>query len=126
MHKLLLRSTLILSFFLFMSFTLRVANEEHSMILGSWEYMAQEGYSSQSGIVTFTKKDNLLVGNVIIGDQVIPMRNLVCENNRVRAYIFIAGMQVDLYLKFKLDYSFEGAVSNATGYMKVDGCKKHD
>ena len=126
MHKLLLRSTLILCIFLFMSFTPRVTNEEHSMILGSWEYMAQEGYGAQSGTVTFTMKDNLLLGNVIIGDQNIPMRNLVFENGRVRAYIFIAGMQVDLYLKFKPDYSFEGTVSNSTGYMKVEGCKKHD
>ena len=115
-----------LCIFLFMSFTPTVANEEQSMILGSWEYMAQEGYGAQSGTVTFTVKDNVLVGNVNIGGQIIPMRNLVFENGRVRAYIFIVGIQVDLYLKFKPDYSFEGTVSNSTGYMKVEGCKKHD
>ena len=124
MNKLLLRTTLVLSLFLFTSFTYGVSKDEHFSILGAWEYMPKDkGYSAQKGIVIFSLQENQLVGNVIIGDQIIPMRNLVFENDKVRAYIFIAGIQVDLYLKFKMD-SFEGTVSNPTGYIKVAGSKK--
>lgn len=124
MNKLLLRTTLVLSFFLFMSFTSRVTIGEHSKILGAWEYMAKDkGYSAQKGMVIFSLEDDKLIGNVLLADQIIPMRNLVFENDRVRAYIFVAGVQVDLYLKFKMD-SFEGTVSNPSGYMKVAGFKK--
>jgi hypothetical protein len=124
MNKLLLRTTLVLSLFLFMSFTFKVTNEEHSKILGAWEYMSKDkGYSAQKGLVIFSVQDGKLIGNVLLADQIIPMRNLVFENDRVRAYIFVAGVQVDLYLKFKMN-SFEGTVSNPSGYIKVEGCKK--
>ena len=125
MKILLLRITFFLYLFLSLAFKPIDGSEEPSEILGSWEYTAlNQGFSFQKGVVVFTMEEGQLKGNVTIGDKVIPMRKLIFEDGRVRAYIFVNGIQVDLYLKFPMDYSFEGTVSNASGYFKVMGCKK--
>jgi hypothetical protein len=102
-----------------------LVNDSHAVILGSWEYSTlNQGFNFQKGVVVFSIEEGQLKGNVTIGEEVIPMRNLIFEKDRVRAYIFVKGVQVDLYLKFDMDYSFEGTVSNPSGYIKVMGCKK--
>lgn len=125
MKILLLRIIFFLYLFLSLSFKPIYGNEEPSEILGSWEYTAlNQGFNFQKGIVVFTMEEGQLKGNVTIAGQVIPMRKLIFEDGRIRAYIFVNGVQVDLYLKFLMDYSFEGVVSNPSGYLKVSGCKK--
>lgn len=125
MKILLLRITLFLSLFLSFGFNSGEDDEAASKILGSWEYVAiNQGFNFKKGIVVFSFEDGKLKGNVAIGDQVIPMRKLIFEDNKIRAYIFVNGVQVDLYLKFHLDYSFEGTVSNPSGFFKVKGCKQ--
>ncbi len=125
MKILLLKITFFLSFFILMSFTKSETNDEPSKILGVWEYTAQKkGYYLQKGTVVFSAEGDYLKGHVSIGDEMIPMRKLIFKDDKVRAYIFVKGIQVDLYLKFLVDYSFDGTVSNPSGYMKVTGCKK--
>lgn len=125
MKILLLRITFFLGLFFSLGFIPGEGDEEPSEIIGSWEYVAlNQGFNFQKGIVVFTFEGGQLKGNVKIGDQVIPMRKLIFEDDKVRAYIFVNGVQVDLYLKFLMDYSFEGVVSNPSGYLKVKGCKK--
>ena len=110
-----------------MSFTKSETNDEPSKILGVWEYTAQnEGSYFQKGTLVFSAEGNHLKGLVSIGDEMIPMRKLIFKDDKVRAYIFVKGIQVDLYLKFLVDYSFDGTVSNPSGYIKVTGCKKGD
>jgi len=110
-----------------MSFTKSKTNDEPSRILGVWEYSAQkEGSYLQKGTVVFSVEGDYLRGFVSFGDEMIPMRKLIFKDDKVRAYIFVNGIQVDLYLKFLVDYSFDGTVSNPSGYMKVTGCKKGD
>ena len=121
----LLRITFFLCLFLSLGFRPDEGDKESSEILGSWEYSTvNQGFNIQKGIVVFTVEGGELKGKVTIGDQIIPMRKLIFEDTRVRAYIFINGVQVDLYLKFLMDYSFEGTVSNPSGYVRVVGCKK--
>jgi len=125
MKILLLKINFILCFFLLMSFTKSETNDEPSKILGVWEYSAQKGESYlQKGTVVFSAEGNHLKGLVILQDEMIPMRKLVFKDDKVRAYIFVKGIQVDLYLKFRIDNSFDGTVSNPSGYIKVTGCKK--
>lgn len=125
MKILLLKITFFLSFFILMSFTKSESNDEPSKILGVWEYTAQKkGSYFQKGTVIFSAKGDYLKGFVSLGDEMIPMRKLIFKDDKVRAYIFVNGIQVDLYLKFLVDYSFDGTVSNFSGYMKVTGCKK--
>ena len=110
-----------------MSFTKSETNDEPSKILGVWEYSAQnEGAYLQKGTVVFSAEGNQLKGFVSIGDEMIPMRKLIFKDDKVRAYIFVKEIQVDLYLKFSIDYSFDGTVSNPSGYIKVKGCKKNE
>lgn len=121
----LLKITLLLCLFSTLGFRPAVVNDNHAVILGSWEYsVLNQGFHFQEGVVVFSLEEGQLKGNVTIGEKVIPMRNLIFEKDRVRAYIFVKGVQVDLYLKFDQDYSFEGTVSNPSGYIKVMGCKK--
>lgn len=125
MKILLLKINFILCFFLLMSFTKSETNDEPSKILGIWEYSAQKGESYlQKGTVVFSTEGNHLKGLVILQDEMIPMRNLIFKDDKVRAYIFVKGIQVDLYLKFLANYSFDGTVSNPSGYIKVTGYKK--
>lgn len=108
-----------------MSFTKRETNDEPSKILGVWEYTAQKkGAYLQKGTVVFSAEGDYLKGFVHLGDEMIPMRKLIFKDDRVRAYIFVKGIQVDLYLKFLVDHSFDGTVSNPSGYIKVTGYKK--
>jgi hypothetical protein len=125
MKILLLKITFFLNFFILTSFTMSETNDEPSKILGVWEYTAQKkGSYFQKGTVVFSAEGDYLKGHVSIGDKMIPMRKLIFKDDKVRAYIFVNGIQVDLYLKFLIDYSFDGIVSNPSGYMKVTGCKK--
>lgn len=121
----LLKITFILCLVISLGFKPTEVNDGHAVILGSWEYSTlDQGFNFQKGIVVFSIEDGQLQGNVTLGGKVIPMRKLIFEEDRVRAYIFVNGIQVDLYLKFHLDHSFEGTVSNPSGYIKVMGCKQ--
>jgi len=121
----LLKITFFLCFFILMSFTNRETNDEPSKILGVWEYTAEKkGSYLQKGTVVFSAEGDYLKGFVNLGDEMIPMRKLIFRDDKVRAYIFVKGIQVDLYLKFLVDHSFDGTVSNPSGYIKVKGCKK--
>jgi hypothetical protein len=58
-----------------------------------------------------------------LGEEIIPMRNLIFEDHKVRAYIMVQGAQVNLFLRFEAD-SFEGTVSNHVAFTKVAGFRK--
>ncbi len=99
-------------------------NDEPTRILGSWEFSAPKAANKyQKGTLFFTVDGGILTGAVSVEGQLIPMRKLIYENDKVRAYIMVGGTQVDLYLKFQKD-SFEGTVSNPRGYLRVAGIKK--
>ena len=118
------RITLILLFFISTGFEEKITHDESLNILGSWEFSApRTGDRFLRGELFFTSQEDGLKGQVRIGDQLILMRNLIYENNRVRAYIMVAGAQMDLYIKFQMD-SFEATVSNTRGFIRVSGIKK--
>jgi hypothetical protein len=118
------RITLLFLFFLLTGFEGKVSDDELSKILGSWEFSApRAGNRYHKGELLFTNQNDGLKGEVRFGDQLILMRNLVYENDKVRAYIMLSGAQIDLYIKFQKD-SFACTVSNPRGYIRVLGVKK--
>ena len=118
------RITLLFLFFLLTGFEGKVSDDELSKILGSWEFSTpRAGNRYHKGELLFTNQNDRLKGEVRFGDQLILMRNLVYENDKVRAYIMLSGAQIDLYIKFQTD-SFVGTVSNPRGYIRVLGVKK--
>ena len=118
------RITLLLIFFLITGFEGKVTHDEPAKIIGSWEFSApRAGDRYLKGELLFTNQKDGLKGEVRFGDQLILMRNLIYENDKVRAYIMLAGAQIDLYIRFQTD-SFEGTVSNPRGYIRVSGIKK--
>ena len=50
------------------------------------------------------------------------MRNLIYEEDKVRAYIMFEGQQIDIFLRFQMN-SFKGTVSHPQGYIRISGSK---
>ena len=122
MKKILLLSTPILLVILF-SFKNVKNGEEPTKLLGSWEYVAPSiALKYQKGAITFQYEKNELTGEVVFDEQSFPMRDLIYEDNKVRAHILFHGEKLDIFLRFEND-SFKGTVSHPQGYMRIAGVK---
>ena len=123
MKKLLLLSIPVLLVFLLSSFNTKNNDEIPSKILGSWDYIAPTmGFKYHKGELKFNYEDEVLIGVVILEDRIIPMRKLIYNDNKVRAYVMFEGQQIDIFLKFDMD-SFKGTVSHPQGYIRISGNK---
>lgn len=123
MRKILLLSTPILLVFLVSGFNDFKKDEIPSELLGSWEYIApQMGFIYQKGALKFKYEKEVLTGHVILQDRIIPMRNLIYDDDKVRAHIMFEGQQIDIFLRFQMD-SFKGTVSYPQGYIRISGSK---
>lgn len=123
MRKFLRTSFPLLLIFLTLGFTEVERNENPYEILGSWEYEAPSiGLKYQKGSLEFSYEEDVLNGKVIFWNRVIPMKDLIYEDNKVRAHIVMEGEQIDIFLKFELD-SFQGTVSHPQGYIRISGSK---
>ena len=99
------------------------SDEAPTKLLGSWEYLAPNiGLKYQKGAITFSYTDNILKGEVLLDSEVLPMRDLIYEDNKVRAHILIHGEKLDIFLRFETD-SFKGTVSHPQGYLRISGSK---
>jgi len=98
-------------------------NEVPSSLLGSWEYNAPSiGLKYQKGFIEISYDEDVLKGNVIFWNRVIPMENLIYEDNKLRAHVMLEGEKIDLFLKFQTD-TFQGTVSHPQGYIRISGNK---
>jgi len=123
MKKLLLLSTPVLLVFLLSGFNTLKNDDVPSKILGSWEYIAPTmGFKYHKGTLKFNYEQEVLTGVVILEDRIIPMRKLIYDDNKVRAYVMFEGQQIDIFLKFDKD-SFKGTVSHPQGYIRISGNK---
>jgi len=123
MIKFLRASFPLLLIFLTLSFTEVEHNDAPYELLGTWEYEAPSiGLKYQKGSLEFSYEEDVLNGNVIFWNRVIPMRDLIYKDNKVRAHIVLEGEQIDIFLKFELD-SFQGTVSHPQGYIRISGNK---
>lgn len=123
MRKFLLLTIPILLVFVVSGFHNIKKEDVPSKLLGSWEYIAPTmGFIYQKGALRFNYEKEVLTGNVILHDRIIPMRNLIYENDKVRAYIMFEGHQIDIFLRFQMD-SFKGTVSHPQGYLRISGNK---
>ena len=123
MRKFLRISYPVLLLFLTMSFTDVKNDEGPTKLLGSWEYVAPNiGFKFQKGAIEFSFEEEVLKGNVLFYDRIVPMENLIYEDNKIRAHIFIEDEQIDIFLKFQID-SFQGTVSHPNGYLRISGIR---
>ncbi len=123
MRKILLLSIPLLLVFLLSGFSNIKNSDVPSKLLGSWEYIAPTiGFKYQKGALNFSYEKEVLKGSVILEDRIIPMRNLIYEDDKVRAYIMVEGQQIDIFLRFQMD-SFKGTVSHPQGYIRISGIK---
>ena len=90
MRKFLRKSYPAFLLFLTMSFTDVKHDEDSIKLLGSWEYLAPNiGMTFQKGAIEFSYDEDVLKGNVIFDDRIIPMENIVYDKNIVRSHIVI-------------------------------------
>jgi hypothetical protein len=123
MRKFLLLSTPILLVFFISGFSNIKNDDVPSKLLGSWEYIAPTmGFKYHKGALEFNYEKQVLTGVVKLNDRIIPMRNLIYKDDKVRAYMMVEGQQVDIFLRFEMD-SFQGTVSNPQGYIRISGNK---
>lgn len=123
MIKFLRASFSFLLLFLAFSFTEVGHNDDPAVLLGTWEYEAPSiGLKYQKGALEFIYKDDVLNGNVIFWNRVLPMRDLIYEDDKVRAHIVLEGEKIDIFLRFQSD-SFQGTVSHPQGYIRISGNK---
>ncbi|MGI9531365.1 hypothetical protein [Lutimonas sp.] len=121
MRKLLRKSYPVFLLFLTLSFTDVKHDEGPTKLLGSWNYAAPEiGLKFQKGAIEFSFEEDVLKGNVMFHDRIIPMENLVYEEDKVRAHIIFEGEQIDIFLRFEMD-SFKGTVSHPKGFLRISG-----
>ena len=126
MRKFLRKSYPAFLLFLTMSFTDVKHDEDSIKLLGSWEYLAPNiGMTFQKGAIEFSYDKDVLKGNVIFDDRIIPMENIVYDKNIVRSHIVIEGEQIDIFLKFESD-SFKGTVSHPKGYLRISGSRAYN
>ena len=123
MRKFLLLSTPILLVFFISGFSNIKNDDIPSKLLGSWEYLAPTmGLKYHKGALEFNYDQEVLTGVVILDERIIPLRNLIYEDNKVRAYMMVEGQQIDIFLRFDKD-SFKGTVSHPQGYIRISGIK---
>lgn len=123
MRKFLRISYPALLLFLTLSFTNVVHDEVPIKLLGSWNYVAPEiGLKFQKGAIEFSFEEDVLKGNVIFSDRIIPMENLIYEEDKLRAHIMFEGEQIDIFLRFQSD-SFKGTVSHPKGFLRISGSR---
>lgn len=123
MKKLLLLSTPVLLVFLLSGFNSIKNDDIPSELLGSWEYIAPTmGLKYHKGALKFNYENEVLTGVVVLEDRIIPMRKLIYNDNKVRAYVMFEGQQIDIFLRFNMD-SFNGTVSHPQGYIRISGSK---
>lgn len=93
-------------------------------ILGEWEYnVPQAGYEYQKGVIMFSAEGKELKGEVLIGNQSMPMESVVNKKNNVKAKIYVEGEGVSLDLNFE-ETTFKGTVSYSEGTLEIIGSKK--
>jgi len=123
MRKFLLLSTPILLVFFISGFSNIKNDDVPSKLLGSWEYIAPTmGFKYHKGALEFNYDQEVLTGVVILDERIIPLRNLIYEDDKVRAYMMVEGQQIDIFLRFQKD-SFQGTVSHPQGYIRISGNK---
>jgi hypothetical protein len=118
------KSTLVLMLILVSGFTAMDDFKVNKKILGEWEYNApQAAYEYQKGVIVFSKEGKELKGEVLIGNQSMPMENVINKKNNVKAKINVQGEGVSLDLNFE-GTTFKGTVTYSEGALEISGSKK--
>jgi hypothetical protein len=116
--------TIVLMLVVVSSFTAIDDFKVNKKILGEWEYnVPQAGYEYQKGVFVFSKEGKELKGEVLIGNQSMPMESVVNQKNNVKAKINVQGEGVSLDLNFE-ETTFKGTVTYSEGTMEISGSKK--
>jgi len=123
MRKFLRKSYPAFLLFLTLSFTEIENDEGKTKLSGSWEYIAPDiGMIFQKGAIKFSIEQDVLKGNVIFHDRIIPMQNIIYDKDVVRAHIVFEGEQIDIFMRFQSE-SFKGTVSHPKGFIRITGHK---
>ena len=124
MKNYLLKSSLVLTVLMLVSFTVIDNAKVDKSVLGTWEYEAPDApYEYQNGELTFKMKDEKLTGVVSIDGYKMDLENLKADKNKVSGEVYIEGTSVVLDLEFQKK-TFTGTATYSEGSLELSGTKK--
>ena len=124
MKNYLLKSSLVLTVFMLVSFTGIEDVKVDKHVLGTWEYEAPDApYEYQNGDMVFEMKDDKLTGYVSIDGYKIELESLKADKSKVSGEIYVEGTSVMLELEFSKK-TFTGTATYSEGSLDLSGTKK--
>ncbi len=125
MKNLILRSSLILSFLLMTSFTVKENSTDNKDIIGVWEYAVPDApVEYQEGTFTFSQEENKLSGFILIDGYKLDLENVLADQDKLTCEVLLEGEIVTFDLTFTKE-SFSGTASYSEGDLAITGRKIH-
>lgn len=124
MKNLIIKSVLVLSIVIFSGFTLADSFVPMKKILGEWECAIPDApYEYQNVVLVLTEVDGELNGEMRVGGQEMPMKDIVFKKSNLKASMNVQGEAVDFDLNFTKK-TLEGSVTYSEGTLDITGTKK--
>ena len=124
MKNLILKSSIVLSLILMMSFTVKESAFGTKRIVGVWEYSVPNApYQYQQGIITFSKNKKDISGFLTVQGTKLNLENIISKKNNIICDVYLEGETVTFDLTFKKKL-FSGKVTYSQGSLDITGTKK--
>lgn len=124
MKAIIIKSTLILSVIVLSAFSVKDSYIGVKKVLGEWECAIPEApYEYQNIVLVLSKVDGKLEGEMQVGGQGIPMRDMVFDKSNLKATMDVQGERVNFDLNFTKK-TLEGTVNYSEGTLDITGTKK--
>lgn len=124
MKNITFKSILFLSIIVLSSFAVKDSFVGVKKILGEWECSIPDApIEYQKGVLVLSRVDGVLTGEMMMGDQGMPLEEVVYEKDVLKAKMDVQGETVRYKLNFTKK-SFEGVVSYSQGTLDITGTKK--
>lgn len=124
MKNYLLKSSLILTVLMLVSFTGIDNAKVDKSVLGTWEYTCPDApYEYQNGDIVLETKEDKLTGYISIDGYKVELENVKGEKTKVTGEAYIEGTSVMLEMNFKKK-ALTGTAITDEGTLEFTGTKK--
>ena len=123
MKKLVLLSSLMLTFVLVSAFSNIESSKKHRKLVGTWSYEALDApYQYQKGEIVFVNKDGELSGYMKVNEYKIDIEEIVAIKKNVTFKVNVEGEVVTFNLNYKKK-TMEGTATYSSGSHDITGKK---
>ncbi len=123
MKKLVLLSSLVLTFVLVSAFSNIESSKKHRKLIGTWSYEALDApYQYQKGEIVFVNKDNKLSGYMMVNEYKIDVEEIVVIKKNVTFKVNVEGEMVTFNMNYKRKI-MAGTATYSGGSIDITGTK---